>query len=303
MKFRSYQIFIISIVLMGLGVFAIAMASKANVATINLKEEKLIIEELMNENDSYENRISELEAVRTKSESDISDYILTYFKTVSPIVAEEVAKQILQASGKHDVPFVTLVAITEVESQFNPAARSNKGARGLMQVMPKYWKEELNLKSKYDLHNIQIGINSGAYVMNKYLGQTNNDMKKALYKYVGGDNTYVKNVYEAMGKFVVFRSFANMTVTEEVIPVIDNDVVESTSSEEYIHTVTHRGEMLGTISKWYTGDLNKWRELLKANPHIIPDRMPIGAKITIPRELLKTITPMTKEFVNENLPT
>jgi len=249
-------------------------------------------------NSKLQNRIKELEAVRTKSKLDIQEYILTYYKTVAPVVAKTIATNILKASEKHDVPFITVVAVMQVESQFNPAAISSKGARGLMQIMPKIWMNELNLTSKYDFHNIQIGINSGAYILRKYLDQTENNMEQTLYKYVGGANLYVKKVYAAMGKFVVYRSFANMTINEEVkeIEIRDFDAPEIEDTP-FVHTVTHRGETLSSIAKWYTGKINNWKVISKLNANIIPRRMPIGAKITIPQELLKTTTQMTKEFV------
>jgi hypothetical protein len=46
-------------------------------------------------------------------------------------------------------------------------------------------------------------------VLRIYLDQTDNNMKKALYKYVGGSEVYGKKVYESMGKFVVFRAFVD----------------------------------------------------------------------------------------------
>ena len=57
--------------------------------------------------------------------------------------------------------------------------------------------------------------------------------------------------------------------------------------------------MLSTIAKWYTGDINNWKKILEANPQVVPEYMQLAAKIIIPKELVKTITPMTKEFVNE----
>ena len=263
-----------------------------------IKVEKIRTEALKQDNSMLENRLAELKAVRTESQVDIQEYILTYYKTVAPTVAETIAKNILVASAKHDVPFVTVVAVMQVESQFNPAARSSKGARGLMQVMP-LWMNELNLKSKYDFHNIQIGINSGTYILRKYLDQTKNNMEQALFKYVGGDNLYVKKVYEAMGNFVVYRSFANMTVNEEVKEVEVKDFnVQKTGGAPFVHTITHRGETLSIIAKWVTGDFNNWKKILAANPKIIPEKLQIGAVLNIPKELVKTKVPMLKEFVD-----
>jgi len=279
-------------------VFVIGFTFILNKLDNLLGDKNATIKTITLNNSKLQNRIKELEAVRTKSKLDIQEYILTYYKTVAPVVAEAVAINILKASERHDVPFVAVVAVMQVESQFNPAAISSKGARGLMQVMPKIWMNELNLTSKYDFHNIQIGINSGTYILRKYLDQTKNNMERALYKYVGGENLYVKKVYAAMGKFVVYRSFANMTVNEEVkeIGVQDFDVPKIKDTP-FVHTVTHRGETLSLIAQWYTGKTSNWKAISKLNASIVPKRMPIGARITIPQELLKTTITMTKEFV------
>ena len=42
---------------------------------------------------------------------------------------------------KHDIPFDLLKAVIRQESGFDPHAISRVGARGLMQMMPKTWKE------------------------------------------------------------------------------------------------------------------------------------------------------------------
>lgn len=295
MKTSFKQLLIYASVLMIVCVLCLWSTMTLITTKTDAKENKILTLELENENVMLINRLTELKAVRTESQLDIQDYILTYYKTVAPVVAHTIARNILTASEKHDVPFVSIVAVMEVESQFNPAARSSKGARGLMQVMPNIWMNELNLKSKYDLHNIQTGIDSGTYVLRKYLTKYDNNMKQALYRYVGGDNLYVQRVYESMGKFVVYRSFANMTVNDDV----KDFGIQETKSTPFVHTVTHKGETLSLIAKWYTGNVNNWKTIAQLNANIIPERMPIGAKITIPNSMLKRTDKLMKEYITE----
>ncbi|GAG47854.1 unnamed protein product, partial [marine sediment metagenome] len=103
-----------------------------------------------------------------------------------------------------DVPLVAVLGVMEVESHFNPYEVSPKYARGLMQVMYKVWKKELNLENKHELHDIEKGIDSGVHVLRKYLDKEKNNMEKALKRYNGigrgSDPAYVKKVYTAMGK-------------------------------------------------------------------------------------------------------
>ncbi len=234
---------------------------------------------------------SKIEIEKIKPINDIKNYISIHYKTVPTSIIDEIAENILIASKKYSISFITIIAVMEVESSFNPmqiGPRTKYGkARGLMQVMPIFWTKEFGLKSKYDFHDIQIGIDSGTRVLKKYLIQKNYDMKKALYKYVNGDNQYIKDVYECMGKFVVFRSVSNIKIQNSITKIQSPINKNETTEKDFIYIVK-RGETLSLIAKQKTGNINNWKKLLKANPYIIPEKMPIGAKIIIPKELLKT---------------
>lgn len=267
-----------------------------------------------------QNRIKELEAVEARSKDDIKSYILTYYKTTPPTLAEEIATKILYFSATHGVPFVTVVGMMEVESQFNPYAISrlkSDPARGLMQVRFGKWKIKLGLESKYDLHDISIGIESGVRILRMNLDSTKDNMRRALYMYISGVAkandpivlSYVRNVYEAMGKFVVYRSFAGINepaTVEAYVPgkvqiappeTIGQITEVPKVNKPFIHTVKYKGETLSLISKWYTGSIDNWKEVHKLNPEIVITKMKIGATVMIPGGKLKRTTPLMKEYV------
>jgi soluble lytic murein transglycosylase-like protein len=134
---------------------------------------------------------------------------LAYYKKVPPILAKEISKVTLQEAEKHNVSFHVIVAVMEVESNFDPFSVSklkNDPARGLMQVRYNVWKDVLGIKSAYDLHSITGGIDAGTRVLRTYLDQTENDLEKTLYKYVGKNKEYVRLVYSKIGKFTAFVS-------------------------------------------------------------------------------------------------
>jgi len=167
---------------------------------------------IINENIKLKKKIKELSSTdinETKTECKITKYILTYYKKVPPILAKEISRVILEKAAEHNVPYPVIMAVTEVESDFNPFSVSKlktDPARGLMQVRYNVWKETLGLKSAYDLHSISGGIDAGTRVLRTYLDQTDNDLDKTLYKYVGKDTSYVNLVYNKMGKFTAFES-------------------------------------------------------------------------------------------------
>lgn len=214
-----------------------------------------------------------------RNQTDISRYITFYYRTVPPQLADIIAKTILDKSCDHKIPFQVVLAVIEVESSFNPFAISKKGARGLMQVMYSVWGKELNLKSQYQLHDLEIGIDCGIQIIKKYLKQTKNDMRKTLYKYVGGDSRYGKRVYECIGKFIVFQNFKTQEEHVDEKSISDEKLESLITPTTYI---VQKGDTLGSISEKTMGNSKYWREILKYNPNIDPKRLQAGQEILIP---------------------
>jgi len=268
-------------------------------AQLQVNEER--VNNLLNANNSLAEKVVEFQEKEKQQVNNIRNYILRYYRTVPPIVAMEIAKNIIIASEKHKFPITPIVAVMEIESQFNAAARSHKGARGLMQVMP-LWLKELNLNNKYELHDIEIGIDSGTYILKKYLSNKDYNMERALYQYVGGDSSYISKVYNSMGRFVVFKGISNNK--KEVSIQLDEEQsaieIDEEETKTFTHTVKYRGETLSLISKWYTGDVLNWKQIHKLNPKIEEYKMQIGDTITLPIELVKTTNPLMKEYVQTN---
>jgi hypothetical protein len=136
---------------------------------------------------------------------DISDYIHTNFPIIPGVLYNEIAVQIATLSRQENVSPELVVGIIQVESAFNPMAISSKNARGLMQVMPA-WAKHFKLNKVCDLHNINVGIHTGIKVFKIHVQEEKGDISEGLYKYVNRDRSYVDRVYNAMGKFVMFRS-------------------------------------------------------------------------------------------------
>lgn len=96
-----------------------------------------------------------------------------------------------------------VLAICVVESNFNPRAESDKGAVGLMGIMPADWLDSLKARGivndKEDLHMIPNNIAAGVFVLNWYLGNKHN-LREALRGYSGGDPAYAGKVLRAVEK-------------------------------------------------------------------------------------------------------
>jgi len=140
---------------------------------------------------------------------DIELYITHNYNKISKTVAKTIAFNIVKESNEQEMSPELVMGIMQVESVFNPMQVGPKtkygNARGLMQVMPE-WVKKFNLKSKYELHDIDTNIKSGIRVFNIHLKEANGNISKGLYLYVNKDKSYINKVYTAVGKFVSFRS-------------------------------------------------------------------------------------------------
>ena len=89
---------------------------------------------------------------------------------------------------KYRVDPVLVRAVIQVESDFNPRCVSNKGARGLMQLMPETAKQ-YRIASVFDPEeNIRGGILHLKYMLDLFP----NDLSRALAAYNAGENAVLK---------------------------------------------------------------------------------------------------------------
>lgn len=90
---------------------------------------------------------------------------------------------------KYGVDSALLHAVITVESKYNPKAVSNKGAVGLMQLMPKI-ASQYGIDNLYDpAQNVQGGAQYLRYLLNKF----NGDVSLALAAYNAGEIAVARN--------------------------------------------------------------------------------------------------------------
>jgi len=91
-----------------------------------------------------------------------------------------------------------VLALINVESNFDHFAISSAGARGLMQIMP-FWLEEIG-RPEDNLFDISTNLRFGCTILNIYLEREKGDMRRALARYNGsvGKNWYPQRVYKAL---------------------------------------------------------------------------------------------------------
>ena len=151
----------------------------------------------------------EKEIKRLRLIMDVSDALENYYRGISPTERKKIAKTIISVSEKYSLQPELILAVIKTESAFKPYAISNKGACGLMQVLPSTADEiaeELRIKLKDDqLFDPIINIILGSYYLNKLADQFG-DFEVALTAYNMGPGR-VMNFEQA--NYPYSREYAN----------------------------------------------------------------------------------------------
>lgn len=132
-----------------------------------------------------------------KLEEGLVEILLDFQPKLDRIVAEKIVHYILEESRQKNIDPILITALIWVESRFDPFAKSNKDAIGLMQIRYKVWKKtpillENGARKEGSLYWIDINIKSGTSIFNEYYEHAKYDVIKALYRYNTGSTKLPK---------------------------------------------------------------------------------------------------------------
>ena len=120
-----------------------------------------------------------------KQQHAVVGYITRKFG-VSTDVVQELVKTAYVAGKQYGVDPLLVVAIMAVESSFNPIAESFAGAKGLMQIIPKYHPEKFTAYGgEQSAFDPRVNILVGARIVREYLLMASGDLFTALQTYAG----------------------------------------------------------------------------------------------------------------------
>ncbi len=107
-------------------------------------------------------------------------------------------RQAYLEAHRADLPPELVLAVIQVESNFDRFAISSAGAQGLMQIMP-FWLKEIG-RPDDNLFHTHTNLRMGCTILRYYLDKERGDLTRALARYNGslGSAKYPQRIYTAL---------------------------------------------------------------------------------------------------------
>jgi soluble lytic murein transglycosylase-like protein len=123
-------------------------------------------------------------SVAAREQRAVAEFIAKRYRVSQDAIAGFVASA-YRAGGEWQVDPLLILAVMAVESRYNPVAESNMGAKGLMQVIPKFHSEKLpEIGGENALLDPHTNIRVGAQILREYLRRFG-ETETALQMYAG----------------------------------------------------------------------------------------------------------------------
>jgi soluble lytic murein transglycosylase-like protein len=138
----------------------------------------------------------------------VTEFIAKRYRVAQDAAAGFVASA-YSAGNEWKVDPLLILAVVAVESRYNPVAESNMGAKGLMQVIPKFHAEKLaEHGGEGALLDPQVNIQVGAQILREYLRRYG-ETETALQMYAGA--------FDEPGSAYAFKVLAERSRLEQML--------------------------------------------------------------------------------------
>ena len=157
------------------------------------EELRLVLQQAVKDSDSFDDRFdAEVWLV------DMSNRLKK--KVKKPEQRLNLLRQIHREASRAELHPELVLAVIDVESNFDRFAISSAGAQGLMQVMP-FWLKEIG-KPRDSLFNVRTNLRMGCTILKYYLKKEKGDLTRALARYNGslGRYKYPNKVFKLLNK-------------------------------------------------------------------------------------------------------
>jgi soluble lytic murein transglycosylase-like protein len=151
------------------------------------------------------------ESASLREQRAVAEFISKRYRVAQEAISGFVAAA-YRAGGESKVDPLLILAVMAVESRYNPVAQSNMGARGLMQVIPKFHGDKLvEHGGESALLDPQVNIQVGAQILREYLRRFG-ETETALQMYAGA--------FDEPGSSYAFKVLAERARLEQLLKQI-----------------------------------------------------------------------------------
>jgi soluble lytic murein transglycosylase-like protein len=156
-------------------------------------------------------RTSAAESRIEREQRAVTEFIAKRYRVAEQAVAGFVSTA-YRAGAQHSVDPLLILAVMAVESRYNPVAESVMGAKGLMQIIPKFHLDKLlDHGGEHALLEPEVNIVVGAQILREYQRRFG-DVETALQMYAGAfdepTSQYSSKVLAEKARLEVLRSKA-----------------------------------------------------------------------------------------------
>jgi len=131
---------------------------------------------------------------RAEAYRRLGEYLAARYR-ISAVVATDIVSKAHAVGRRLELDPALILAIISVESRFNPVAESTMGAKGLMQVIPRFHAEKIaSVGGEHRVFELEPNITVGARILKEYMRHTG-DLFDALQMYVGASSEEDANEY------------------------------------------------------------------------------------------------------------
>ena len=192
MSFQYSLLVLTASILLGMSASFANETALTNKSSSN-EELRLLLQQAIKDSESFNDRF-DAEVWLT----DMSNRLKKKIK--QPEKRLTLLRQIHHESSRAGLHPELVLAVIDVESNFDRFAISSAGAQGLMQVMP-FWLKEIG-KPRDSLFNIRTNLRMGCTILKYYLKKEKGDLTRALARYNGslGRYKYPNKVFKLLNK-------------------------------------------------------------------------------------------------------
>ncbi len=154
-------------------------------------------------------QVSVSELFLNREQQTMAEFIAKRYRVAEDAAGGFVAVA-YRAGAQYSLDPLLILAVMAIESRYNPVAESVMGARGLMQVIPKYHPEKIEPHGgEQALLEPEVNILIGAQILREYHRRLGGDTEAALQMYNGAfdepTSQYANKVFAEKARLEALR--------------------------------------------------------------------------------------------------